>query len=232
VRPGSNTLFLNDWVSHDGGMFLALHGAVRADVIVSQGCRAVGRPMTVTRAQANMLVELDTKPALQRMQEVLAGLTDEERRQTSAGLFIGRPVHPDAAGRGDYVVRNVLGADRQRGVVAVADVVADGERIRLHVRDGVTAREDLDLLLVPQALDTRAQAALVFSCNGRGTHLYDAPNGDIVPLQAALGGAVPAAGFFCAGEIGPVGAANYLHGHTASIAIIRSARASMEGDAS
>jgi small ligand-binding sensory domain FIST len=121
------------------------------------------------------------------------------------------------------VIRNLLGADRARGIVAIGDLVTTGERIRLHVRDSETAQEDLELLLLPQALDTRAEAALVFSCNGRGSNLYNRPNGDIQPLQSALGGAVPAAGFFCAGEIGPVGEKNYLHGHTASIAIIRPA---------
>ena len=104
--------------------------------------------------------------------------------------------------------------------MAVGDLVAEGELVRLHVRDATTAREDLELLLAPQAFDTKAAAALLFSCNGRGRRLYGEPDGDIAPLQEALGG-VPAAGMFCAGEIGPVGGRNHLHGHTASIAILR-----------
>jgi small ligand-binding sensory domain FIST len=89
------------------------------------------------------------------------------------------------------------------------------------VRDAAAAREDLELLLSPQAFDSKAHAALLFACNGRGVGLYGGPDGDIAPLQESLGGAVPAAGMFCAGEIGPVGPANYLHGHTASIVVFR-----------
>ena len=103
----------------------------------------------------------------------------------------------------------------------VADDVPESEMIRLHVRSGVTAREDLELLLCPQTVDTRAQAALMFTCNGRGAKLFGSPNGDVGTMQEALGGAVPAAGMFCAGEIGPVGGRNYLHGHTASVVILR-----------
>ncbi len=95
------------------------------------------------------------------------------------------------------------------------------ERIRLHVRDAETAGEDLAMLLAPQEFDARAGAALVFACNGRGRGLYGEADRDIRALQSALGGDVPAAGMFCAGEIGPVGGVNFLHGHTASIAIVR-----------
>ena len=223
MGQGGNMLFLNEWLSPEGGMCIALSGALRADVIVSQGCRPIGPPMTVTKAERNYLIELDDEPALERFNGVLAALTPEEHAHLGSGLFVGRPVHGDAEGRGDYLIRNVIGADRVRGVVAVGDLIESDERIRLHVRDGDTAREDLEMLLLPQSVDTRAHAALVFSCNGRGSNLYSGPDGDITPLQDALGGQVPAAGFFCNGEIGPVGDRNYVHGHTASIAIIRPA---------
>jgi small ligand-binding sensory domain FIST len=124
-------------------------------------------------------------------------------------------------GRGDYLIRNLLGADRDRGALAVADRMAERERVRLHVRDAVTACEDLELLLAPQEFDSRAAAALLFTCNGRGHAFFGRPHQDVTTLQSALGGAVPAAGFFCAGEIGPVGEKNFLHGHTASIAVVR-----------
>ncbi len=223
MGQGGNILFLNDWLSPEGGLCIALSGALRADVIVSQGCRAVGPAMTVTRSERHYLLEVDGEPALTRFNAVLSSLSPAEQEKLGGGLFLGRPVSAGAEGRGDYLIRGVLGADRLRGVVAVGDVIAAGERIRLHVRDAVTAREDLEMLLLPQSVDTRACAALVFSCNGRGTRLYDEPHGDIAPLQAALGGGVPAAGFFCNGEIGPVGDRAFVHGHTASIALIRPA---------
>lgn len=220
VSPGSNALMLNDWVAHEGGVAVALSGDLRVDVVVSQGCRPIGPALEVTRADVNMVMELDGQPALERAEQVLLELPDSERERLKNGLYVGRPAKGDASGRGDYLIRNLLGADRDRGMIAVGDRMAAREKIRFHVRDAETAREDLELMLTPQAFDSRAEAVLLFACNGRGRGLYNAPDGDIGPLQEALGG-VPAAGMFCAGEIGPVGEKNFLHGHTASIAIVR-----------
>ena len=221
-RAGSNLLILNDWVSSEGGVAVSLGGAVRVDVIVSQGCRPVGPPLEVTRAQGNLLIELDGQPALERAEQVLQDLPDAERDRLQHGLYIGRPVRPGASGPGDYLIRNLLGADRDNGVIAVGDRVGERERVRLHVRDAGTAREDLEMLLSPQAFDSRADAALLFACNSRGRGLYGEPDGDIGILQESLGGTIPVAGMFCAGEVGPVGGRNFLHGHTASIALLRS----------
>ena len=221
-RAGANHVILNDWVSSEGGVAVALGGAVRVDVIVSQGCRPVGPPLEVTRAQGNLMIELDGQPALERAEQVLQEIPDAERDRLQHGLYIGRPVKPGASGPGDYLIRNLLGADRDHGVIAVGDVIGERERVRLHVRDAGTAREDLEMLLSPQAFDSRTGAALLFACNSRGKGLYGKPDGDIGTLQDALGGAVPTAGMFCAGEVGPVGGKNFLHGHTASIALIRS----------
>jgi small ligand-binding sensory domain FIST len=223
MSPQGNALILNDWVAHEGGVGLALHGALRVDVVVSQGCRPVGPPIEVTRADQNFLIELDGKPALERAEEVLRELPEAERERLVGGLYVGRPARGEASGPHDYLIRNLLGADRERGVIAVGDAVSEHERIRLHVRDAGTAREDLEMLLSPQPFDRAAEGALLFACNGRGRGLYGAPDGDISVLQDALGSGVPAAGMFCAGELGPVGEHNYLHGHTASIAIVRPA---------
>ena len=220
-RPGSNALLLNDWVSAGGGVAVALSGNLRADVVVSQGCRAIGPPLEVTRGEGNVIAELDGMPATERAEQVLEGLSEAERECLRFGIYVGLPVNRDAAGRGDYLIRALLGGDRERGLLAVGDRVVQGGQVRLHVRDAGTAREDLELLLSPQAFDTPARAALLFACNGRGRGLYDAPDGDIGPLQAALGRPTPVAGMFCAGEVGPVGVRSFLHGHTASIAIIR-----------
>ncbi len=222
VRPRGNLLVLNDWADREGGVALALRGALRVDVIVSQGCRPVGPPLTVTRAEGNLILELDGQPALERTEQTLRALEDEEREALERGLYVGRPARLGAEGRGDWLIRNLLGADRSRGALAVADMIQERERIRLHVRDAGAAREDLEMLLSPQAFDRKASAALLFACNGRGRGLYGTPDGDIAPLQGALGG-VPAGGMFCAGEIGPVGERNFVHGHAASIAIVREA---------
>ena len=223
-RPGSNALLLNDWAAGEGGFGIAFAGALRADVVVSQGCRPVGPPLEVTRAQGNLVIELDGQPALERAEQVLQGIAESERARLQHGLYVGRPARPGASGRGDYLIRNLLGADRDHGVLAIGDRVDEKERVRLHVRDAETAREDLEMLLSPQAYDGRAGAALVFACNSRGRGLYGRADGDISIVQEALGGQpgpVPAAGMFCAGEIGPVGEKNFLHGHTASLAVMR-----------
>jgi small ligand-binding sensory domain FIST len=221
-RPSANALILNDWVSHEGGIGIAVRGALRVDVVVSQGCHPIGPPLEVTRAEHNVIFELDGQPALERAEQVLRTLSERERDQLRQGLYVGRPARGGARARGDYLIRNLLGADRDRGALAVADLIAEHERVRLHVRDAASATEDLELLLSPQVVDSRAAAALLFSCNGRGRAFFGKPNQDIGTLQGALGGSVPAAGFFCAGEIGPVGDRNVLHGHTASIAVFRS----------
>jgi small ligand-binding sensory domain FIST len=220
-RPYANALVLNDWLAREGGVGIALKGALRVDTVVSQGCRPIGPPLRVTKAERNIIFELDGQPAVERTEQVLRALPEHERAVLRDGLYVGRPVRGDASGRGDYLIRNLLGADRDRGAIAVADLVAEQERVRLHVRDAATAREDLELLLAPQEFDARAQGALLFSCNGRGKAFFGQPNRDIATLQAALGATVPTAGFFCAGEFGPVGEKNFLHGHTASIAIVR-----------
>jgi small ligand-binding sensory domain FIST len=222
-RPGANALVLNDWVTHEGGVAVALKGALRVDVVVSQGCRPIGPALQVTRAEGNVVFELDGQPALERAEQVLRELSEAERACLKSGLYVGRPVRAGAKGQGDYLIRNLLGADRERGLLAVGDHVEDKERIRFHVRDARTAREDLELLLAPQEFDGRARGALLFACNGRGQSLFGEADCDIAVLQAALGGGVPVAGMFCAGEIGPVGERNLLHGHTASIAIVRPA---------
>jgi small ligand-binding sensory domain FIST len=221
TRPNGNTLILNDWLSHDGGIAISLGGALRADVVVSQGCRPIGPPLSVTQAEGNLIQTLDGRPALERTEEVLRALSEEEQEQLRHGLYLGRPTRGGASGRGDYLIRNLLGADRKRGAIAVADQMREHERVRLHVRDANIAREDLELLLAPQEFDGRAEAALVFTCTGRGREFFGEPHGDVKMVQAALGGGVPAAGLFCAGEIGPVGEESFVHGHTASIAILR-----------
>ena len=221
TKPGGNTLVLNDWTAHEGGVAIALHGALRADVVVSQGCEPIGPPLDVTHAEDNLIFTLDGQPAVERIEQVLRAVPENERDRLKQGLYLGRPARGDASGRGDYLIRNLLGADRDRGALAVADVVGLREKVRLHVRDGRAAQEDLDMLLSPQAFDSAASGALLFACNGRGKALFGAPDRDITTLQQALKAAAPCAGMFCAGELGPVGERNFLHGHTASIAIVR-----------
>jgi small ligand-binding sensory domain FIST len=220
-KPGGNTVVLNDWTAHEGGVAIALHGALRADVVVSQGCEPIGPPLDVTHAEDNLIFTLDGQPAVERVEQVLRAVPEADRGRLKQGLYLGRPARGEASGRGDYLIRNLLGADRDRGALAVADIVGLREKVRLHVRDGRAALDDLQMLLSPQAFDTAPSGALLFACNGRGRALFGEADRDITSLQQALRAAAPCAGMFCAGEVGPVGERNFLHGHTASIVIVR-----------
>ncbi|MBL8055659.1 MAG: FIST C-terminal domain-containing protein [Anaerolineales bacterium] len=224
-RPGYNLVIRDERVLNGGAVGVALAGAVDVDIVVSQGCRPVGPAFVVTAAENNLIYSLAHESPVAQIQNLYADLTAEEQQLLQNGLFIGRalPAEADAEedlGRGDFLVRGVLGVERQTGALAVGDQVAAGETIQFHVRDAATAQEDLELLLTPHTFGEPPAGAVLFSCNGRGTRLFDHPNGDISVITAALG-VRPLAGFFCAGELGPVRGHNCLHGQTASLVLLR-----------
>lgn len=189
---------------------------------VSQGAMPVGQEMAVTAAEGNVIHELAFKPALERLGEVVAALPTDERKQAAAGMLMGvvidenRPEHE----RGDFLVRPIVGADRDSGAVAVGESVRVGQTVRLHVRDGVSADADLREALHVQSGamgEAGAAGALMFTCNGRGRGMFGVADHDADAVEETL--AAPVGGFFCAGEIGPVGGRNFLHGFTATLAI-------------
>jgi small ligand-binding sensory domain FIST len=222
--PGQNALFVNNQVLNGGAVGVGLAGKIEVDVVVSQGCRAIGPTFTVTSAQQNMIHSLDGSPALAQIQRFIANLGYEERVLVQNGLLVGRAIESeaDALGRGRFLIRGIVGANQRTGSVAIGDRVRPGETIQFHVRDATTAREDLEMMLSPQTLFGPASGALLFSCNGRGTHLYQEPDGDLTTIRQFLG-PIPLAGFFCAGEIGPIAGENFVHGHTASLVLFRPA---------
>jgi len=221
-QPGENRLFMNDTVMKDGLVGVGLSGAVQLDVIVSQGCRPIGPVFEVTAANNNIIDSLSGAPPMERLGAVLEALDESDRELLSNGLFIGRAIDStrETLGRGDFLIRGVLGADSRTGAIAIGDEIKNGERVQFHLRDARTAREDLEMMLTPHALFGAPSGAFLFSCNGRGTNLYDEPDGDISAINSFFRG-IDLAGFFCAGEIGPIGGKNFLHGHTASLALIR-----------
>ncbi|HXQ59133.1 MAG TPA: FIST C-terminal domain-containing protein, partial [Acidimicrobiales bacterium] len=160
------------------------------------------------------------RPALEQvLTQARDALSEQEMvLLETGGLHLGRVIneHKEHFDRGDFLVRNVAGADRATGAIAVGDTIAVGTVVQFHLRDAATADEDLHALVGAQ----RADAALVFTCNGRGTRLFGEPHHDVRVLSEHLG-AVPMAGFFAAGELGPVGGRNFLHGFTASVALLR-----------
>jgi len=219
---GTGALFVGETVASAGAVGARLDGL---DVIpcVSQGAAPVGPELTITAADGHLIEELAGAPALTKLREVIGALHPPERDLVAQGTLLGIVTaagKPDYE-RGDFLVRGILGADPDTGAVAVGAAVEPGQVVRLHARDAESADADLR-----QALGLRMSAlggarpagALVFTCNGRGRDMFGAPDHDAGALHRELDGA-PAAGFFAAGEIGPVGGESFLHGFTATVAI-------------
>jgi small ligand-binding sensory domain FIST len=219
--PDGSVLLHDDAVTNTGAVGAVLRGVdVRA--CVSQGARPIGPEMVITAAEGNVVHELASRPALVRLREAIGELDAEERMLAANGLLLGividenRPEYE----RGDFLVRGLVDVDEESGSVTVGDLVRVGQTARLQVRDGASADEDLREVLMRQMRELNAPpaGALVFTCNGRGVGMFGAPNHDAGALEDAFGN-MPAAGFFCAGEIGPVGRRNFLHGFTATMAV-------------
>jgi len=222
-QAGDNRLLRNDEIRNGGVIGLSFLGRLRVETLVSQGCRPIGRPLVITGARRNVIETLGGKPAMAAFQELAVELSDHERELIQdKGLFVGRVVseYREHFGRGDFLVRNVIGVDQDHGMLAVSDLVRIGQTVQFHVRDAETAHEDLEMLLAAQQFDDPPLAGMLFTCNGRGKHLFSEADHDATTIRAAMPG-LPIAGFSAAGEIGPVGNSTFLHGHTASIALIR-----------
>lgn len=217
IPPGSTRLFMDDEVLDEGAVGVRLPDGIGVRAVVSQGCRPVGPAFTVTRAAGNMISELAGKPPLDRLREIYAASDERDRRLLLSGLHLGRVIdeHGETFERGDFLIRGVLGAERETGALAVADEVAVGETVRFHVRDADTADDDLRRTLAGLG---RPAGALLFTCNGRGSRLFPSPDHDAALVAKELG-EPPVAGFFAAGELGPVGPRSFLHGFTASLAL-------------
>jgi small ligand-binding sensory domain FIST len=213
--PGGNRLAVDDETTASGAVGVFIDGLpVRA--VVSQGCRPIGNPYVITRGERDRIEELGGRPAFERIQDIASEVDEIDRALMRSGLHLGIVVdeHQIDFERGDFLVRNVLGADAETGAIVVGDEVTVGQTVQFHVRDAESADEDLREMLA----GGEAAAALVFTCNGRGVRFFGVPDHDAGVVDQLLG-PLPIAGAFCAGEIGPVGGRPFLHGFTASIAL-------------
>lgn len=224
VRGAGECRLLLDGAVHDqGAVGVLLEGDVGLRCIVSQGCRPVGRHMVITKvAQQNVILELGGRTPLEQLQELWPTLPPRDQDLLRRGLHIGRVVneYQSEFQSGDFLIRNVMGLDRGSGALVVADQVRVGQTVQFQVRDAESADEDLHALL---KLDLSAHeqppaSALVFSCNGRGTRMFERPDHDASAVRHEAG-PVPLAGFFAMGELGPVSGQNFIHGFTASVAL-------------
>lgn len=220
---GENRLFLYDQLIETGAIGVIVRGKVGVRTIVSQGCRPIGTPYVVTRADRNIIYELGGVPPLERLHELYPLLSTREHQQlVESGVHLGVAMneYQDSFHRGDFLIVNVHGVDRSTGALATGGLMRVGQTVQFHIRDAETADEDLRHMLErsSQSPPAMQRGALLFSCNGRGTRMFSEPNHDASAIQQVLG-PIPLAGFFAQGELGPVGGKNYIHGFTASIAV-------------
>lgn len=221
-QPGENRLILGDRTFDSGGVLVYLHGNVRVRTIVSQGCRPIGDPYIITKSERNVIYELGGVPALTRLEAIYKTLPTTDQQLVSRGLHIGRVVNEYQSDRsqGDFIVRNVVGIEKETGSLMIGDYVKAGQTVQFHVRDEFSASAELKQLTAEMKKNgSSPRSVLTFTCNGRGTRLFSEPHHDANCLKNAFG-QIPNAGFFAAGEIGPVAGKNFLHGFTASVAVL------------
>jgi len=217
ASPGESRLLCGTQVQDCGAVVTYFPPHIALRHVVSQGCRPIGRPFIITRAERQLIYELGGRPALAQLQAIFDELPTCEKELLRQGLHLGRVIneYQERFEPGDFLIRNVLGADASTGALVVADDLRVGQTVQFHVRDHSTANAELRQLLAGVRA-SHPRAALLFTCNGRGTRMFPAPHHDAQVVHDLLG-AIPLAGFFAQGEIGPVGSRNFVHGFTASL---------------
>ncbi|GJL79148.1 MAG: hypothetical protein NPINA01_21370 [Nitrospinaceae bacterium] len=231
---GGNALYLGNEIYSEGLVGVALSGNIELDTIVAQGCRPIGQPLKITQCQQNMLQKLDNAPPMEVLQEINETLNENDRNLMKTSLFLGIEMDPlkDDPQRGDFLIRNLMGVDHQSGALAIGAMLREGQLVQFHLRDKVMSAEDLDVMLNRYHSGGKADdacGALLFSCLGRGQYLYGKPNHDTDMFRDKMG-EIPLGGFFCNGEIGPVGNTTFLHGYTSSFGIFRPQPEKVEGE--
>jgi small ligand-binding sensory domain FIST len=217
-EPGGNRLWI-DGVEHADGAVGVVFPSGVVTTIVSQGCRPIGAPWVVTNSDRHLVHELAGRPAIERLNELLTSLSLEDRLAARRGLHIGIVANEQTEEftQGDFLIRAVMGVEQSSQALAVGANVEVGQVIQFHVRDPGSASDDLARML--SAEDRGSGGALVFTCNGRGTHLFPEPHHDAAMVDELIRGGI--AGMFCAGEIGPIGTHNAVHGFTATVLAFR-----------
>ena len=222
TNPKGNTLLLNQYTYNDGLVGVILRSNIQIVNIVSQGCRPIGKTFIITKAKGNVIYELAGKSFIKVLTEVLDTLAQKEKKAIQENLFVGIAISEYAHEYrcGDFLIRGLLAVDHKIGAGLIGDRVQTGQTIQFQIRDAQTALEDLNNLLAEQKRIQikKVKGALIFTCNGRGEMLFKTKNQEISLIQNYLG-PIAAAGFFCSGEIGPIGKINFIHGFTNSIAL-------------
>ena len=227
--PGGHALFLGNDVYRDGAIGIALTGNIVVETVVAQGCRPIGELKRITKAERNLLMELDGERPLDYLKDMFSRLSAEDQSLVSNNLFLGIAMDPqlelEDMSAGDFLIRNLIGTDQENGHIAIGELLREGQLAQFHIRDASTSSEDLQRQLT-RYRETSGEAspvgALMFQCNGRGKYLYGRENHDS-DLFSEMFGSIPLGGFFCNGEIGQVSGTTYLHGYTSSFALFKEA---------
>jgi small ligand-binding sensory domain FIST len=216
-------MLLGREVIERGAAAVALTGEVEFDVVVAQGCRPIGEPLIVTKAEGNVLQELGGRPPLEVLRATLAQCPPEDQRLARSALFAGLAMSEGRTGykRGDFLIRNLLGFDQDTGSLMLGANLRRGQTLQFHLRDASTSDTDMQALLgVLPEIGAAPRGALLVACVGRGQGLYGEPDHDAALVQS-MRGPLPLAGFFANGEFGPVSGRNYVHGYTSSLVVVR-----------
>ncbi len=222
---GQNALFINKERYRSGMVGIALSGNISIDTIVAQGCRPIGNPFSITKCEKNVLIEINGEKPIEVLQDLYQELSEPDQHLMQHSLFIGLAMTPfnENLSRGDFLIRNLMGVDSKTGAITLGALLNEGQTAQFHLRDKETSSEDLKWYLAQYQMEKEpksARGALMFSCMGRGAHLYGEPDFDTRLFHSQLG-PVPMGGFFCNGEIGAVGQTTFLHGYTSCLGIFR-----------
>ena len=218
-----NWLALDQDVFAEGAVGLALSGDISFESVVSQGCRPIGEPLVITKAEGNVLYEVAGTPVLETLGALYEKLSARDRALAKHSLFVGIVMDESRQQftRGDFLIRNIMDVDYEKGNLVIGEMLQPGQTLQFQIRDAKTAEEDLQHLLagLQEKQGSLARGAILVSCCGRGKELFKETNHDVRIIQA-LKGPVPLTGFFANGEFGPIDRKNYIHGYTSSLTIV------------
>lgn len=225
-RSGETFALCGDAVSSNAVSGMLLAGEFEITAAASFGCRLIGKPRRVTAARHNVLIELDGRPALEVLKETIGPLADDLRR-TAAIVYLAMTFDRTAERleHGQYLIRNMIGFDEAKGLIATVYKPQVGDLTSFALRDEEGARANLNLTLEQMERNLRNPPAfgLYFDCVSRGSNLYSIADHDSAYINRCFPG-LPVAGFFTGFEIGPLAAATRLLQYSGVLTLVSGPR--------
>ena len=224
VAAGAPMFELYNTDAAEGALVGVALSGVAPVIGVTQGCTPIGQSYAITRAESNVIHQIGNRPARAVLEEGIRAIPGGAARARQVGVFAGLAMDPAKSPleRGDFLVRNLIGADQSSGALAVAERVRVGQTVQFQIRDAEASREDLRRMLgeVTARLCGRPPAfGCYFDCTGRGRGLFGVVDHDVALIREQLG-EFPFAGFFGNGEFAPIGRQNFVHNYTGVLVVI------------